>query len=262
MAGSTMLTSCMDGDWDVPTSIQHQPPYGNNQISIAENPTSILSLKRLYANHIENNSSIQITEDIQLQVIINGNDEGGNFYKQISVQDQTGGIIVGINSSELFSYLPIGQKILINLKGLYIGAYGKQAQIGTLYNGSIGRMELADWKAHMRLVPASAFEAKIDTLDFNPGEDQIGRVVRIADAAIAGEGTQTLAPNDGSVKLVSNYANRTINGNKKTILRTSVYSKFAALAIPTGKADIYGICTRFNDTAQILMRTESDLQTK
>ena len=91
---------------------------------------------------------------------------------------------------------------------------------------------------------------------------QTGRLVRFRGASVTGEGTQTLAPEDGSVLLKSNCANRIINGNSKTVLRTSIYSDFASLPIPGGPVDIYGVCTIYNGTWQILMRTESDLKTE
>ena len=195
--------------------------------------------------------------------MVTGNDEGGNLYKQISVQDPTGAIIVGINGSNLYPYMPVGQQLLINLKGLHIGGYRKQAQIGALYKGSIGRMDTDVWEQHVRLLKEGEIEAKVDTVDFDENADKFilsGRIVKLSGVTISGEGTQVLAPEDGSVTLSSNCANRLINGKSSLVLRTSSYSKFANRAIPKGKADVYGVCTRYNNTWQILMRTESDLQ--
>ncbi len=260
------LASCMNGDWDVPESIEENPPYGNNEIEKypAAQVMTIAQLKSQNKNAISNNNLRQITDDVQLQVVVNGNDAAGNIYKQISVQDETGGIIVGINATDQFGFMPVGQKLLINLKGLYVGGYGGQAQIGGLYNGGLGRIDREEWEKHVRLVADDVVTAKVDTIDFNASisdyNSQTGRVIRILGATISGEGTQVLAPEDNSVKLTSNCANRIINGNSKTVLRTSTYSDFASRPIPTGPADIYGVCTIYNGTWQILMRTESDLQ--
>ena len=264
--GSIALTACMDGDWDTPASIAENPPYGNNDIEkyADSRVTTVNALKQKYATTIKGSKCVQITDDLQLQVVVCGNDLGGNIYKQLAVQDATGGIIVGINATDLCAYLPVGQKLLINLKGLYIGGYGTQAQIGALYNGSLGRMDADTWEQHVRLVEDSWVDAVADTIDFVAGADQLlqtGRIVRIAAATVTGTGTQTLAPDDGTVSLTSNCANRIINGNSKLLLRTSTYSDFASLPIPGGKVDIYGVCTIFNGSWQILMRTESDLQT-
>lgn len=260
------LAACMDKDWEAPQF--DEPLYGNNSIMKEEGDKVITigELKEKYSSLINASSDgvKEITDDWQLQVVVNGNDEGGNLYKQISVQDPTGAIIVGINASNLYPYMPVGQQLLINLKGLHIGGYRKQAQIGALYkNGSIGRMDTDVWEQHVRLLKKGEIEAKVDTVDFDENADKYilsGRIVKLSGVTISGEGTQVLAPEDGSVTLSSNCANRLINGKSSLVLRTSSYSKFANRAIPKGKADVYGVCTRYNNTWQILMRTESDLQ--
>ncbi len=259
------LAACMDKDWEAPQF--DEPLYGNNSIMKEEGDKVITigELKEKYSSLINASSDgvKEITDDWQLQVVVNGNDEGGNLYKQISVQDPTGAIIVGINASNLYPYMPVGQQLLINLKGLHIGGYRKQAQIGALYNGSIGRMDTDVWEQHVRLLKKGEIEAKVDTVDFDENADKYilsGRIVKLSGVTISGEGTQVLAPEDGSVALSSNCANRLINGKSSLVLRTSSYSKFANRAIPKGKADVYGVCTRYNNTWQILMRTESDLQ--
>lgn len=259
------LTACMDKDWEAPQF--DEPLYGNNSIMKEEGDKVITigELKEKYYSLINASTDgvKEITDDWQLQVVVNGNDEGGNLYKQISVQDPTGAIIVGINGSNLYPYMPVGQQLLINLKGLHIGGYRKQAQIGALYNGSIGRMDTDVWEQHVRLLKEGEIEAKVDTVDFDENADKYilsGRIVKLSGVTISGEGTQVLAPEDGSVTLSSNCANRLINGKSSLVLRTSSYSKFANRAIPKGKADVYGVCTRYNNTWQILMRTESDLQ--
>ena len=260
------LAACMDKDWEAPQF--DEPLYGNNSIMKEEGDKVITigELKEKYSSLINASSDgvKEITDDWQLQVVVNGNDEGGNLYKQISVQDPTGAIIVGINGSNLYPYMPVGQQLLINLKGLHIGGYRKQAQIGALYKGSsIGRMDTDVREQHVRLLKEGEIEAKVDTVDFDENADKFilsGRIVKLSGVTISGEGTQVLAPEDGSVTLSSNCANRLINGKSSLVLRTSSYSKFANRAIPKGKADVYGVCTRYNNTWQILMRTESDLQ--
>ena len=260
------LAACMDKDWEAPQF--DEPLYGNNSIMKEEGDKVITigELKEKYSSLINASTDgvKEITDDWQLQVVVNGNDEGGNLYKQISVQDPTGAIIVGINASNLYPYMPVGQQLLINLKGLHIGGYRKQAQIGALYKGSsIGRMDTDVWEQHVRLLKEGEIEAKVDTVDFDENADKYilsGRIVKLSGVTISGEGTQVLAPEDGSVALSSNCANRLINGKSSLVLRTSSYSKFANRAIPKGKADVYGVCTRYNNTWQILMRTESDLQ--
>ena len=266
LAGTFTLASCMDGDWDVPEGI----PYGNNELE-AGTTVTIAELQNTYASTISSDNYKQITEDLWLRCVINGNDYGDNLYKQISVQDETGGIIIGINGSDQGAFMPVGQILLISLKGLYIGGYGNQAQLGGLYNGGLGRMELSDWKKHVRLIMDGSSDAlafgtmKVDTIDFDASKtmaQQAGRVVRLSGVTISRDGTPIIAPDDGSVSLVSNCVNRTLSGGNagsKCVLRTSTYAAFKGVAIPTTPVELYGIATIYRGTWQILARTQSDL---
>ena len=266
LAGTFTLASCMDGDWDGPEGI----PYGNNELE-AGTTVTIAELQNTYASTISSDNYKQITEDLWLRCVINGNDYGDNLYKQISVQDETGGIIIGINGSDQGAFMPVGQKLLISLKGLYIGGYGNQAQLGGLYNGGLGRMELSDWKKHVRLIMDGSSDAlafgtmKVDTIDFDASKtmaQQAGRVVRLSGVTISRDGTPIIAPDDGSVSLVSNCVNRTLSGGNagsKCVLRTSTYAAFKGVAIPTTPVELYGIATIYRGTWQILARTQSDL---
>ncbi len=278
IVGAMCLGSCMDKDWEAP-DFGDNPPYGNNDIvPVPAKQITIAGLKAKYADVFSQRSAFsQVDEDLQLFAVVNGNDQGGNLYKQISIQDETGGIIVGINATDLYAMMPVGQKIVLNLKGLCVGTYGSMAQIGAEYNGGLGRMEASVWKENVRLVgdevsvgtehdpvkiPMTAVPDTIDFYSTSNNNELVGRIVRLTGVTISGEGTQTLAPEDGSVTLTSNCANRTISGApaRGMVLRTSTYSDFASRPIPTGKVDLYGVCTHFNGTWQILMRTSSDLQ--
>ena len=266
LAGTFALASCQDGDWDNPQSI----PYGNNSLE-AGTTVTIAELQSSYGNVIGSDNYKQITEDLWLRCVVNGNDYGDNLYKQISVQDETGGIIIGINGSDQGAFMPVGQKLLVSLKGLYIGGYGNMAQLGGLYNGGLGRMELTEWKQHVRLIMDNMSEAaafgsmKVDTIDFDANKtmaQQAGRVVRLSGVTINRDGTPIIAPDDGSVSLVSNCVNRTLSGGNagsKCVLRTSTYAAFKGVAIPTEAVDLYGIATIYRGTWQILARTQSDL---
>ena len=264
------LTSCMDKDWETPAYMTILPSYGNNYL-VAGTPTTIAELQSKYASTISALASKQITDDLWLRCVVTGNDMGSNIYKQIAVQDETGGIIIGINGSDQGAFMPVGQKLLIRLHGLYIGGYGEQAQIGSLYNGSIGRMEVSEWVQHVRLIMDGMAEAvafgtmKVDTIEFDASKtmaQQAGRVVHLSGVTISGGGTQIIAPDDGTVDLISNCVNRTISGGNagdKCVLRTSPYADFKGIALPNGPVELYGIATYFKGTWQILARTQSDL---
>lgn len=269
LLAATIFTACQNGDWDTPDL--STPPYGNNEIvEDADKLITIAELKNRYANAINNSSLEKVTDDLQLKAVINGNDVGGNLYKQICIQDETGALIVGINATGLFPFLPVGQEILIDLKDLYVGGYGQMAQVGDTYNGSIGRMSTATWQQHVKILPTFDPE-KIDTLDFDVNMDmsaKAGYLVRIENATI-GDAGYPLAPekSDKYAALTYNgssngYVHHAINGlsTSKVVLRTSTYADFAAWVIPQTPVTIYGIATRYRSTWQILIRDTEDIK--
>lgn len=60
----------------------------------------------------------------------------------ITLEDSTGAIIISVAQGGTSGFMPVGQEVLVSLKGLYIGGYRKQAQVGAVYtsasNGSLG----------------------------------------------------------------------------------------------------------------------------
>lgn len=277
------LGSCMGDGYADPDLTDKVPaaPYGNNSLR-EKNVISIADLKTQFASVVNSSTDAYklIEKDMMIKAVVTGNDVSGNIYNQVSVQDASGAIIVGINGSGLSGYLPVGQEILINLKGLYIGNYRKLPQIGgvntKLSDGSlgIGKIERAIWNEHFKIL--------------NPGEADASTVVpeefdltKLTDAAYmeanvcklmtlkkvkfaSANGTNVWAPGDTntSLELINAETGKKISSN--LVVRNSGYSKFANEVVPQGVLDITGILTRYykkdKDTWQIVLRSTDDLK--
>ncbi len=273
---ATLMASCMGSDYAAPGLDPDNAPWGNNEIT-ETNVVSIADLKARYASTIASNGYVKIEEDMQIKGVVTGNDYAGNIYQQIPVQDETGALVVGVSASALHGFLPEGQEILIDLKDLYIGGYGEQCQIGSVYTSpntgktGIGRMDRYTWQKHFRLI-GEADVAKADALaeDFDPSkltdasymEANAGKLMTIRRVSfLNADGKSVFAPADGSVALTSNCANRALKeySSKNIVVRTSTYADFAQEIIPEGTKDIKGIFTRYYDTWQILLRSTDDI---
>ena len=274
----SLFTGCMDDDWDTPNTEVLNKAYGNQEIA-ETNVITIGSLKEKYESVINasTNSYEQITEDVQIKGRVVGNDIGGNIYNEVSIDDGTGAILICISQGGLFSYLPVGQEIVVDLKGLYIGGYGKQAEIGMPYtngkgNSYVSRMSRVLWNKHFKLtgvadaskVVAEEFDVskrtKEEYFTANNGKLMTIKNVEFTNA----DGKTTFAPSDE--KDAANSVNRGLSQNGKPIatssivVRTSSYADFAAKQLPTGKLNITGVFTRYRTTWQILIRDERDIQ--
>lgn len=273
LAACAMLASCMADSYDDPGTLAEEV-YGNKAIA-ETNVVSIAQLKTLYSTTISNSGMKEVTEDLQIKGTVIGNDIEGNIYNEVVIDDGTGAFIICIAQGGLYGYLPVGQQILIDLKGLYIGAYGQQGEVGTPYTSKSGstyvsRMSRFIWVNHYKLIgsanPSSVTPEVFDTkrmTDANYLASHCGKLMTLKGVEISGaDGKSTFAPDDGSVALTANCANRSFKGisSSSLVLRTSTFADFAGNVMPTGKVDVTGIFTRFRNTWQILMRTESDIQ--
>ena len=279
VATTFALTSCLDGDdslfnndWKEPSS--DEAPFGNNSIT-EDGIITIAQLKAHpnYKDAIANSSNKLVEDDIKLRVRVGGNDIGGNLYKQFAVQDETGGLIVAVNQGGLCGYLAEGQELIIDLKGLYIGGYGNQIELGAPYNGQIGRMSKDIWSTHFKLVGGIPSEG-LQPLEFtqeiyNNPNTYCGMLVRLSNVTFRNaDGTATLV--DGTTSGGNNVNQTTDNyAISRLVVRTSTYADFAATVLPFDTennqkipCDIIGIATQYRGTWQIMMRKTSDLIVK
>ncbi len=273
-----LATSCERLEWGAPDNVENGvEAFGNKYIQVT-NLKSIAEVKQLYQNEINNNSLKLVKDPMQIRGIVVGNDEGGNIYNSLYIQDATGAIAISIGQGGLFGPFAVGQGVLIELQGLYVGGYGKQPQIGTSYlnpnredaTPQVGRMSRYQWQEHYRLLTKG--DGIMDGIFANPLEckwnlnsldiaQYCGRLITLKGVELAeADGTAVYAPSDGSVSLTANCANRVISGLSNVVLRTSTYADFANKPMPTGRVDITGVATRYNDVWQILMRTENDIK--
>lgn len=283
------LTSCMDDDWKAPSG--DTPAYGNNTLQ-EKKVISIEDLKKNYGITKDMiNDTVRIDDGIQIKGVVTGNDAEGNIYNEIALQDETGGILVCIAQGGLCGQIQVGQEILIDLGGLYIGAYRSQPQIGVPYTSTSAsgaksvypsRIARAEWQTRFKLIGKPdakklvAKEFDYESLKGNETElyKYAGCLVKATGVGFAkADGKTTYAPKSEGAStgygVMRAFKNMTTGKDYTTNefgVRTSCYSDFAAEKLPEGKLTVTGILTcyksqkKYNATAQILMRQQSDVQ--
>lgn len=283
------LTSCMDDDWKAPSG--DTPAYGNNTLQ-EKNVVSIAELKEKYGITKDMiNDTVRIDDGIQIKGVVTGNDAEGNIYNEIALQDETGGILVCIAQGGLCGQMQVGQEVLIDLGGLYIGAYRSQPQIGVPYTSTSAsgakstypsRIARAEWQTRFKLIGKPdakklvAKEFDYESLKGNETElyKYAGCLVKATGVGFAkADGKTTYAPKSEGAStgygVMRAFKNMTTGKDYTTNefgVRTSCYSDFAAEKLPEGKLTVTGILTcyksqtKYKATAQILMRQQSDVQ--
>ena len=283
------LTSCMDDDWKAPSG--DTPAYGNNTLQ-EKNVISIAELKEKYGITKDMiNDTVRIDDGIQIKGVVTGNDAEGNIYNEIALQDETGGILVCIAQGGLCGQMQVGQEVLIDLGGLYIGAYRSQPQIGVPYTSTSAsgakstypsRIARAEWQTRFKLIGKPdatnlvAKEFDYESLKGNETElyKYAGCLVKATGVGFAkADGKTTYAPKSegastgyGVMRAFKNMSTGKDYTTNEFGVRTSCYYDFAAEKLPEGKLTVTGILTcyksqtKYKATAQILMRQQSDVQ--
>lgn len=256
-------TSCQDGDWDAP-DFSGGAPYGNNAIT-EDNIITIAQLKDMFPSYNTPYSNFEITTDAKLRVRVTGNDVQGNLYNEIAVQEDASGdaLLIAISGSDLFAFMPVGQQLIVDLKGLYFGCKASQPQIGT-YNkdyGNPSRMSSHLWKQHVRLV-GKADPTKVVPIDFpaNPTLADAGKLMTLKNVTIKGaDGTVTWASKQdaGKQTSVTKYFNEL---NTNYMVYTSTYADFANTPIPAGKMNLTGIWKQYNGKWELIIRDINDIE--
>lgn len=286
-----LMTGCMAGedygfdtDWSAPDT---DNAYGNPELQ----ETNVITVKELLSRYVDPmtaaNDTTMIREDVQIKVIVTGNDIEGNIYNEVAVKDETGAILICIAQGGLYGYLPVGKEILVDLKGLHIGLYGNQPQIGVAYTNASGktfpsRMNRNIWQKHFKYVDAG-FTHEVAPEEFDVTRMQDVEYVKACRGKLMTVKGVTMAEADGvkvwasdAEKDKGNGVSRSIAVNGKVpmsgnyasfVVRSSTYADFAAQVMPKEKVNLTGIFTVYaNDpkkwgyTWQILLRQGADVK--
>lgn len=194
-------------------------------------------------------SLTQISENAYIKAKVTANDETGNLFKYVYVEDATGGIRVNINKARLYEDVRfrIGKNVIIKLKDLYIGKVSGEYQIGQPFSGNVGQIAEVDIYKHF-------FDSKENISEVIPTEksipqltaEDVGKWVKI-------KNVQFTKDDIGKPYATGGVTNRNIedcSGNK-IILRTSNFATFGSAEVDSGKGDIYAIVSIFNGTYQL-----------
>lgn len=205
---------------------------------------TVAEVKQLYTGGLS-----QITGNYLLKAKVTANDETGNLFKYVYVEDATGGIRININKTDLYrdERFGVGKEVYVKLKGLYTGANAGEIQLGVPFNGNIGQVLEIDVykhffdskKAATAVIPTERTITQLTTAD-------VGRWVKIKNVQFA-------EADLGKPYASGGTTNRNIEdceGNK-IILRTSNFAAFAGTEIDGGKGDIYAIVSIFNGVYQL-----------
>lgn len=250
LIASLALFAC-ERDYDAP--LLTEPEYTGPAANI-----TISELRTENAAAAED-APIIITQDQVLKAVITGNDESGNIFKKIYLQDETGAIEMGVDQNSVYNYYPVGQTVYIDLNGLSISVFGGEQQLGHP-EGYLFRTPWEDFKKHVskdkwenldKIKPIVLDDISI--VNAAPNEYKF-KLVQFTGVTFKNGGKGIFAPEtDYGEEYITDSHGNTI------MIRTSSYANFAGNGLPEGKGNITGILGRYNGTWQLTLRTANDV---
>ena len=87
--------------------------------------TTIKDLKSMYKA-----PGVEIMSNIWIKGQVISSDQNGNVYRELYIQDETGGIDVKVGKSSLYSDFKLGQWVYVRCASLTLGSYNGMPQLG------------------------------------------------------------------------------------------------------------------------------------
>ena len=265
-----LLASCMGENFAEPQV--SDKVFGNQDITESQLMT-IAQLKEKFAAEMslgyqQGRSYRQITDNIQIKGIVTSSDEAGNFYNEISIQDNSGAIIVAISQNGIYGFLPIGTEILVDLKDLYVGNYALQPEIGMLTSNDkgdtyLGAMSRFTWDKHYKIlstgnkVTPEVFAVGTTPTKWDLFKDcgKLGVLRNVS--PLFWKESHTLADHGAGPGAKAWYFKEQ---DANVMLYNSNFADFANDTMPNAKMNITGIFKRYRDTWEIIIRNTDDIE--
>jgi hypothetical protein len=239
-------------------------PPGPSDPNIVAN-TSIAALKAL---HTTGGAYDIITTDRIISGVVVANDKSGNMYKQLFIQDSTGGLQILLDASSLYGTYPVGRRIFIMCKDLCISDYNGTMELGVKASVSgVSSVEAIPGSLISKYVIAGSINnpvvpkiVTIAQLGTGMQDKYIGSLIQLDNFAFT---NLNVTYSDTSVyKSTTNrdVKNCPADGNSTIIIRTSAYSNFAGQKVAQGRGSLLAIYTVFGNTKQLVIRDTTDVQ--
>jgi hypothetical protein len=215
-------------------------------------------------------SPVQFTTDDIIEAYVTSSDEKGTFYKSISFQtiptdgSSPIGFSVPVNATTLYGkgFTP-GRKVYIKLNGLYSAIVYGSLQIGSLYEGTIGRISEFDWKDH--LFPSETIEpesAMVRTMSLATAYNNVNQNTLVElDGVQFSEGSINRTYYDiDSGGGATNHTLISSAGGTEQVIRFSSFCPFTGNQVPKLSGKIRGVLTKYDTDFQFIVRYESDIK--
>lgn len=250
--GLSLLQSCVKDKFDIPNN------DCLDQITEIQELEQQGLIAKVDISYLKNNIFGLIDTSVYIEGVVVADDKSGNYFKEIVLQDATGGISVLIDKNSFFVEYPVGRKIYIKLRGLFIDSNAGMVKLGVVaISGNQVSIPNALIKNYFFKGPCNQ-EIVPQVVSIN------GLNPSLQNMFVKIEGLEFVEGNGvipfGNPPSTSTQ-NRIIKdcSNNEVVVRTSGFANFAKEPLPQGNGAIYGIYSVFNNTKQLYIRDLNDV---
>ncbi|WP_338841606.1 DUF5689 domain-containing protein [Flavobacterium ginsenosidimutans] len=215
----------------------------------------------------------QYVYDDIIEAYVVSSDEGGNFFKSISLQtlptavSPSIGLSVPVDASNTYIDYRVGNKVYVKLKNQFTDLYYGGLRVGSLYvsnagDPTIGRISQNEYKnvlnASCAMIDENQLVASL-SIEEALSDSRLNTLIELNDVEFteAALGRHYFEESN-NVGGSTNWNLRDKTGNQ-IIFRTSGYAKFADHFVPEGSGTARGILTKFGSDYQFMVRSENDV---
>ncbi|WP_127845856.1 DUF5689 domain-containing protein [Psychroflexus aestuariivivens] len=247
-----ITTSCVeDDDYNAPEFLETPPNI---------DPNDVITLSSVYSELAQNdneNFTFQQTGKYALAYVVSS-DIGGNFFKELVVQDKpvnpTIGISIQANLNPLFTRYNFGRRVFIKLDGLTISqrrggpTQFNEPRLGIDDGEDVAQIPEALVEEHIirDVVVEGIVPTTLDIADLS--EENLNTYIKLENVQFnrtyfGNEEPPTYASDAGD-DFDGERILESCETNASTILSTSTFSDFKGLTLPSGSGSLNGILTR------------------
>lgn len=215
------------------------------------------------------NATARYTNDDVIEAVVTSSDEGGNFFKTISLisLDGTRGFSMAIDDYNLYTkkFQP-GKKVYIKLKDLYFSlpiGFARGLTLGAIPTSvqNVDRIPITEYSKYIiptcTVINEDTYVKQITLpLAVTVANDAlINTLVEVSNVQFQAEcATYSKKDYDTSLKIT--------NGSPTGLMevRTSRFANFAGNTVQNGNGKIRGILTKYGNAYQLILRTERDVK--
>lgn len=232
------------------------PPAGGVDPNLTVNYTIAQAVKQCVQN---GNLPYKFTQNLIIAGVVVGNDSSGNIYKNIALEDSTGGIMLYLDYKYLYQDYPIGMRLFIKLNGLLVARSDSIYEIAYDSSGTAVDMPstyfpnyIFPGKWNIAVAPKvvtipqlksnNSYQSELielDNVEFQP--NYVGKPFA-----------------DGYTNTSGNLVVQDCSGNIITVY-TSGYADFANQPAPGGNGKLLAIYGNYDGVPQLTIRDLGDL---